>query len=79
METITYHSSQGSYPTVTKNFFCPPPRCIYVDAICVIWKESISGLSKRSRLKMLTDGRGTTDIGCLYDIILLAHGSDELK
>ena len=38
-------------------------------AICEIWKESASRLQRRSRLKMLTDGRttdGRTTDACLY-------------
>ena len=66
METISCHSNQSSYPTGMHIIFVPLP----VDAICVIWKESATRLQRRSRLKMLTDGRRTDD-GCLY--ILKAH------
>ena len=58
MENISCHSKQSSYPIGTKTkLFTPPPPPI--DAICEIWKESASQLQRRSRLKMLTDGRRT--------------------
>ena len=65
METISCHSNQSSYPIGTKiknkkknNYSCPLP----IDAICEIWNESAARLQRRSRLKMLTDGRTTDTI-----------------
>ena len=80
METICCHSNQSSYPIETKkNTITRSPP--HIDAICEIWKESASRLQRRSRLKMLMDGRTTdaclyytTDDGCLpIKVICLAE------
>ena len=59
MGTISCHSNQSSYPTGIKkhNFLSPLP----IDAMCVIWKESVPWLQRRCRLKMLTDDGRTPD------------------
>ena len=72
METISFHSNQGSYQTGTKNtikLFVPLPQPI--DALCRIWKESASWLQRISRLKMLMDDDLTDSDGCLPILLFI--------
>ena len=66
METISCYSNQSSYPIETKNIIIRSP--LSIDAVCEIWKESASRLQRRSRLKMVTDGRRTTDARLYYKL-----------
>ena len=58
--TISFHSNQSPYLTGIKSINFRSPFLYYIDALCVIWKESASQLQRRCRLKMLTDD-GRTD------------------